>query len=350
MPEKDQKPNEEKAEEKPDGAGGESWPPETVTFEHNFFDAVEESYFRNLSDDGDPVMVMPLENETVTLSLLGIKHELELEAGSHDDRMLDTIVEALKYVRGIRCGDKVPSELTTGRASWEISDTNRMIARSRLMMQLVTWISGDEEVLTDAQQLAQVANDPVMKEKINEAFSEAAEKLGIGRDRRDEVVGLVDNLAEELSYIEALRERFAKVAEINKKVAHLAKIYASELSVMETLFPVERLMGIAVKGFEETFQEIDAQTGEILAVLQNIKSQTHFIRQCRDDLNRRLWAWDKIVEAWSEQEARRSPYVEKLLEELYHFLAERFLPVQEWELMSKAFEKTSEAKTSRTWT
>lgn len=69
-------------------------------------------------------------------------------------------------------------------------------------MQLVSWLTGGETQVVDLTQLEQLSEDPQTKARVQEAFARAAEKLGIGVDRKQEVVDMIDKLARELSYIE----------------------------------------------------------------------------------------------------------------------------------------------------
>jgi len=324
--------------------------PETeIVFEHFFFRSVQNSYFKLLEDTGEAVMIMPLEEGDISLKLGGIKNELELGADDQDARMLDTISECLKYVRGIRVGDPVPSELLTGQASWGVTNEDRVTAHNRVTMQLVSWMSGDETLVTEPEQLAQIVEDSKTRDKINTAFSEAAEALGLGKDRREEVISLVSNLAEELAYIETLRRQLHQVESIQEKVLVLERKYKAEMSMMETINPVRRLFKIALDGLYDSFEEIDAQISEILFVLKNIGTQTTFIRKTRDDLRRRLWAWESLIDEWESTEVKRSRHNEELLAKVYRFLAQRFLPTQEWELFTKAQDKTSKLSTQKLW-
>lgn len=323
--------------------------PKTVSLEHVFFSSVKGSYFRMLEDSNEAVMVTPLETGAVDLKISGIIQELKLPEDSPDTHMLHTIVDALSYVPGIKIGDPIPSELHSGKASWEITDVHRATARARLSMQLVTWLSGDEEVMTNTDQLAMVADDPAMKTKINEAFGEAAEKLGLERDQREEVVSIVDGLSEELAYIEALRDQFGRITVVEERIKESARVYRSERAISETITATSRLSNVAIRSFRDVFETLDAQTGEIMAVLRNVAAQIKFIREQRDDLHRRFWAWQEIVEKWEFQPAKRSPNTEKLLQETYHFLAQRYLPQSEWELFSKAQERASKLNTEKTW-
>ena len=333
-----------------DGVGEAQDLPKTVTFEHGFFTAVDNAYFRTLEDTNEPVLVMTLEGQgEVSLKITGVKKELNLEAGEPDARMLDLVTQSLQYVREVRIGDPVPSEMTSGRASWEITDEHRAIAHNRVTMQLVSWMSGEEMLITDPHQLNQVVSDPETKVKISNAFSEAAKALGIPEEERDKVIALIANLAEELAYIEALRSKFHEIQLIYKKMYDLDQKYKAEQSVRDDILSIRRLLKIAVDGFKDSFLQLDAQTGEILSALTNIAPVTKFIRKNRDDLRRRLWAWDPVINRWSDIPAQRSTKAERALGDLYHFLAQRFLPRNEWELYSKALEKTKKRSTEVIW-
>jgi len=323
--------------------------PSEIAFEHAFFHSIEETSFRTLEDTQKPVMVTVLDHHEVSLKFSGIKFELHLEDDDPDARMLDIVAEGLKYVRELRIGDKVPSEMTSGRASWNVTDEHRAVAHNRVTMQLVSWMSGEEMLITDPVQLAQVVDDPKTKEKISQAFTAAAKALNIEEERREDVLSLIANLATELSYIEALRDVFHEILRIRKTVRGLEQAYKREQSVLDTITPLKRLMKIVVDDFNDSFDQLDAQTGEILSALTNIAQVSRFIRQNRDDLHRRLWAWEGIIEDWRDLSPNRSTKAEKLLAELYHFLAQRYLPRDEWELYSKAMDKTKKRATEVVW-
>jgi len=332
-----------------DDSSGDSKPPSKITFEHVFFHTIEQTSFRTLEDTEEPVMVVALEQGEAALKFPGIKLELQLDDDDPDAKMLDTVAEGLNYVRELHIGDKIPTEMTTGRASWDVTDEHRAIAHNRVTMQLVSWMSGEEILITDPDQLAQVVNDPKTKAKISSAFSEAAQALGIGEDRREDVISLIANLANELSYIEALREVFHEILRIRKVVRGLEKAYKSEQSVLDTITPLKRLFKIVLGEFNDSFDQLDAQTGEILSALTNIAPVSRFIRQNRDDLHRRLWAWDDLIADWRDVTPNRSIKAEQRLGELYHFLAQRFLPRDEWVLYSKALEKSKKRATEVVW-
>ncbi len=310
-----------------------------VRFEHKFFASFQDIYFR-MTDSGEAVAVVKLANNDAILSLDGIKREFMLRDDSFDSKMLDRITEGLKFVRGLRTGDALPKEIVNREASWSPQDRHIRIARQRLTMQLVTWLTGDEHIFTSVEELMQLADDPQVKKNVSLAFSEAAEALGLGRDRREEVVRYIEVLAKELAYIEAERDMFAEIKKIDEKIQGLRRIYSAERGMMDTVDQVARLSQRAMKLFQDFFDQIDAQTGEILAMLKNIDNQVDYIRKVRDELHCRLFPWEDIIPVWKKVFVIKSDESTNRLRDIYQFLAPRFMQVHEWVLVTKrGFEK-----------
>jgi hypothetical protein len=206
--------------------------------------------------------------------------------------------------------------LLDGTASWTVEEKHRTIARNRLTIQLVSWLTGGETLVVDLTQLEQIADDPKTKTRVQEAFTKAAEKLGLGGDRKQEVVDMIDKLARELSYIEALRDRYTQV-------------------IRNEIFRMQVLIRSPVADFDSMFTQADAQTGEILAVLRNIAAQTKFIRDMRDELHHRLMLWDEMINPWTAITVERSPEIEALLKDTYRFLARNFAISNDWPLAGR---------------
>lgn len=306
----------------------------TVHFEHKFFQSFEDLYFR-LTETGEAVAVIKLANNEAILAFDGIKREFMLSADNADAKMLDLVAEALQFVRGLRLGDALPKEVVTREASWEPTDRHRRIARQRLTMQLVTWLTGNEHIFTSSEELMQVAEDPQVKKNINLAFAEAAEELGLGRERREEVVQYIEQLAKELAFIEAERDILAEIKKIDEKVQGLRRIYSADRGMIETTDQVARLSQRALSVFDELFDQVDAQTGEIMSMLKNIENQIEYIRKVRDDLFRRLLPWEDLIPVWKTIYIVRSDENTNRIRDIYQFLAPRFMQVNEWVLVTK---------------
>lgn len=170
---------------------------------------------------------------------------------------------------------------------------------------------------------------------MQEAFARAAEKLGIGADRKQEVVDMIDKLGRELSYIEALRDRYTRVQYIGAQLGILSKLYKREPGVRNEIFRMQVLIRAPLADFDSMFTQADAQTGEILAVLRNIGAQTKFIREMRDELHHRLMLWDEMINPWAAVTVERSPDIEALLKDTYRFLARNFSISNDWPLAGR---------------
>lgn len=314
----------------------ESQQPTTVAFNEKFFTVVEGSYFRKSQETGEPVFVVNLGGEEVVLPLPGIRREFKIEEESVDDRMLGLVADGLDYVKILMPGDDLPKELLTGEASWEISDEHRKIARQRLSMQLVSWMSGDENLITEPDELLQIAEDPAVREKVNKAFEEAAKAIGMEGGDGDRIVDLIEDLAEELAYIETLRDQFRGVLAMDEKVKRLRHVAARNRSILDTTTSVAKLLAVAVHEFGEEFDMADGQTGEIIAVLKNIASQKEYIRSVRNSVYRRLVAWDDLLRAWERESGLYTASVPDLLRETYRFLAPRYMQTDDWLLATQA--------------
>jgi hypothetical protein len=323
-------------------AGGVEWMSKSdedatpkIRFDHWFFHKMEEVHFQLSGSEKEPTLMAKYAKNDVVLTLKGIMKEFDIDPESADGAMLEQVGKGLKYVKGLRLGDPLPKEILTREASWSLSPRHRQVAYQRVSLQLVNWMSGGDTMITDPDELLQIAEDPAIKKQINAAFGEAAEKLGYGRDEKEKVVKHVEELANELAYIEALRDRFRRIKMMDDKIQQLRRLYGREKSVLEIADQVARLGERAVKEFEGMFDEVDAQTGEILSVMKNLSTQVPYIRDKRDDLHIRLMAWDEILDRWQQAEMKISQNNLTLIRDTYKFLAPRFMVVKEWVLMSK---------------
>lgn len=308
-----------------------------VQFEHKFFTSFKDLFFRMSEHESEPVIVIRLANVDTVLSIPGVKKEFRIAEDSHDSQMLKAIVESLKYIKGLRIGDPLPKEVTTREASWEPSDRHRAIAYQRLTMQLVTWMTGEETLVTNPDDLLQIAQDPQVRKKVNLAFEEAARALGLG-GRKEDVITFIGDLSKELAYIEALRDKYCGahgITSIEEKMQGLRRLYSPVKSLRENVDQVTRLCSNAVKEYAARFEEVDAQTGEILAVLKNMTGQINYIRDKRDELSQRLLGWDEILKEWRGVSVIKSSDKPELFRALYQFLAPRFMQVNEWALMTR---------------
>jgi hypothetical protein len=93
---------------------------------------------------------------------------------------------------------------------------------------------------------------------------------------------------------------------------------------------VLQLLRAPIAEFDATFDLIDAQTGDVLNLIQTFGAQVEFVRESRDDLHCRLMKWDELIAKWQTLEMARSPAAISLIKETYRFTAHNFPQMKSW--------------------
>lgn len=308
--------------------------PQKFDFEHKVFH-IPECHFRYDRFEDRALFHVRIGELQAVIDLDTLREEFNITLDCPDDKLLAMVQRGLRYVRTISPGDSIPKELLDGRASWRVEDRHIDIAKSRLSLQLVQWLSGGTGGEIDRTALEQLANDPTTRQRVLIAADKIAERLDLGQGNRQAVLDKIDLVARELAYIEALREHFEKVDMIADKLKQCASLYRRERTMLDSVGRMQSLIQTPVKRFHQAFDDIDGQTGEILPLLANIDSQLHYIRNTRDELHFEFMDWEDLIRAWSDAAVRRDDGLEKVLRKTYHFLASRYPQAQPWTLMTK---------------
>jgi hypothetical protein len=306
--------------------------PDHCALAHRVFMSFGAPLFRRSETDGEPVMVVQLGDKEAAIPLQSLQREFSIANDSDDGRMLELIAQSLDFIGALHIGDALPTEVLSGQASWEPDEMHLQIASARLQWQLVAWLNsgtGADTPHLDAEALLQIADDPSRRQQVQQAFAKAAEALELPNSAA--VVHLVEELAHELAYIEALRDRLLRrVKGMSDKLQHMAQAYRGDGAHLETLTQVRRLTAAALKQFDGRFDELDAHTSEVMSALRNADSQRSFIRSNRDWLYRTQRAWQPLLEEWDVAGIGFDEGVLALLNRSYQFLAPRFMSVTEW--------------------
>jgi hypothetical protein len=298
-------------------------------FEHKVF-GVAGAFFQLAADSDEPLFHVVLGDIKGSMTLDALRLEFGIKPDSSDGQLLGIVERSLRYVKKIHPNDSIPREILDGSASWSVDDRHREIANSRLSYQLATWIGGKESVVVDADQLQMLVEDPAIKKRMLEAFEKLAEKIGLGKDNKQEIVNRIDVLARELAYIEALRERFGAIKMIQDKLVGAAKVYARDRHTLDEISRMQMLVNKPITEFTEIFKSIDKETGEIVTLMQDLQGRVDFIRVKRDDVNFMLMKWDELIAAWQEQPVERSDAFFPLFKKTYQFLAQHYRPGTDW--------------------
>lgn len=318
-----------------EGQGKESGEQKGDTSTHFLFTskvfALPGGYFGLSKDNNDPVFHVHLGDVWGKIPFRTLRESFQIEDKSDDSRLLSIVEKGLKYVREIRPGDSIPRELLDGSASWRVDDRHLTIARGRLTLQLVSWITGREEMITDRFQLEQIVEDPMTKTRAQEAFTKLAKQFGLPEDRKQEMVDKVDYLARELSYIEALRDRYSHIQKMMSKLGQARRIFKGDGQVVADIARMQALAKVPIANFDDIFEQVDGQTSEVMAMLRTFDAQVAFIRRMRDELHTTLMIWDEMIDMWDGNEIDKEPETESRLKRTYQFLAKNFLISKVWQ-------------------
>lgn len=307
-------------------------PQDRCRLEHPVFSQVGDPVFRRAETDGAPVMVVHLGDREAALPLRALQREFGIDDASSDGRMLGLIAASLDFVSALRIGDALPAEVLTGQASWEPTRLHHRQAMARLQLRLAAWHdsgTGEDAAHLEPRALLAAVEEGAVQRQVQAALSKAARALSL--PDTEAVSALLGDLATELAYIEALREKLLlPVQMMGTKLGRMAHSWRGDASQLETLTQVRRLAKLALGKIGGRFEQVDGQTGEVMAALRNLESQRTFIRSNRDWLYRTQRAWQPVLQDWESAGFTFDDRARPLLARTYHFLAPRFMAVTEW--------------------
>lgn len=299
-------------------------------FQHKVF-SLPGAFFCADPTSKDPVLNILLGDLKAALAFPTLLESFQIEQGSHDERLLEIVEQGLAYVKQIRPGEQIPGELLDGRASWSVDDRHRRIAKGRLTMQVVSSMTGSEMIVSDAYQLDQLVEDPGTQARLKLALQKLAEKLKLNMPNSEQyLTDRLDDLAQELSYIEALRDRFKHIRKMEANFATLITVYRTDRVFCSEINRMQGLIKKPLREYDMIFDQADAQTGEIVGALKDIHATIQFIRKIRDDLRAKLLEWEDLLKGWDSVMMERSPRLEHLQKATYRFLASRFIETTVW--------------------
>src|SRR4051812_6931573 len=195
--------------------------------------------------DKQPMFVVEMGGGQGIISLKDLRKTFFIEAGSHDDKLIERAAAGLHYVPDIKPGDEIPNELLDGSASWTVARRHKQIAREKIQVQLLSWMSGTPVSYASQEDLKRILESDENKKGLKDAFARAAVALGYQAAESEKVLDRIEILARELCYIEALRERASEVAKIQVNLDAMTKVYSSDLRVSAD---ITRMKILIVKG------------------------------------------------------------------------------------------------------
>ena len=106
--------------------------------------------------DKEPMFAVDMGDAQGIVSLKDLRKTFFIAADSHDDKMIDRAAAGLRHVPDIRPGDEIPNEILDGSASWTVARRHNQIARDRLQVQLISWMTGKPIAYTNQDDLKKI--------------------------------------------------------------------------------------------------------------------------------------------------------------------------------------------------
>jgi len=317
----------------PAAEGAPAPPPEATNtvfrFRHKVFD-VPGAVFRKDRISDRVGLYMQLGGNEASIELTQIAHSFGIEPDSEDGEMMRLVEKSLRYVREIHPGDSIPNELLDGSASWVIEPRHIERSRSKLLIQLVRWMTDGNSAIDDDVDVIKLIQRPEIRERINEAFGAAAAKLGL--PDKQTVADMIAQLANELGYVEALRDKLAQYMVIRKKLKELIQIYRKDRRLADNMVRAEQLITPPLAEMREKFTLVDAQTAEVLSTLRRLQATIEFVRGARDSMREFVLLWGDLDLQWLDLRVDRGSAAEMLAARTYRFAATYYTAAQRWSL------------------
>ncbi|HYE49820.1 MAG TPA: hypothetical protein VEB20_09535 [Azospirillaceae bacterium] len=307
----------------PDPTTPQPAPAAVFDFQHRAL-RLENALFTLTGQAMEPVLQVDLGDARGTIPLRQVQDMFAIPADSPDGRLLQLVASGLKHVRFIRHGDRVPSEILDGTASWSIDDRHREMALIKIGSGILKAITGSRAAVP-----AVVDEGDEAKRRMREAAAEIAALAGLPPTRKQEVVDRIEVLANELAYLEALRDHFKPVFDIPRKLREMGKTFRGDRELDFQLRRIQDLLKTPVATFSRQFEEVDAGVGEPVSALKQYDATVKLLRRHRDALHYETMAWGDIPQRWRTLNPAKDEALFEL-SGLYRFLAGRYLTTRVW--------------------
>jgi hypothetical protein len=306
---------------------------------HAGFRMLGEPVFRLSEGTRIPSMVVQLDSQEAVLPLQSVAREFRVDPTSADGQMLNLIEQALEFVVSLKLGDKLPSELNGGAASWEPTEQDRRVAASRVRHNLLRSVFARLGKRVTATGTPGWEEQPNNRDLLQEAITAAVAQLD-GTDE-DEIIARIASISEEMAYIEAMRRPLTRgIGNIREK---LLKISLGEVAIsqQETFKQVQSLARLGIKEIMSRFDDVDVRLDDFLGVLRDIPVAIAGLRRQRDWLFRTNRAWTAVFADWDAAPKHFNEFLLRVVERTYVFLAPRFMSFQEWTSLESKMKKST---------
>ncbi len=297
---------------------------ESFSFEHPAL-RLEGAFFTLQPGSLEPVMRVRLGGSSGTVPLRQVAATFDIKPDSPDGLLLRKVEVALRHVPAIRHGDRIPSEVVTGQASWAIEDRHKEMAALRIVGPLFRTIGrADLGALEGTSDTAEA-----VRRQVRDVAEEIARRIGLEPSRRQEVVDRADLLVGEMAFIEALRGYYKPVFDMSRKLREIAKAHARDRGFADQLTSAQNLLKTPVQKLQKVLDDADALVADPVKALREVEATVKKLRRLRDALHFETMRWGDLPPRWATLRTDRDEAAGEALS-LSRFLSTNFYSVKSW--------------------
>lgn len=295
-------------------------------FVHRVF-AAPGAVFKLDANTGEPVLALDLGNVKACLPFPALIKAFEIAPDSPDSRQLDAVARGLRHVRRIAPGDSIPAELLDGSASWKVEAQHVAAARGKLFAGLLAALGKRPDAKTP-RDYAILAENASLLPELADGYKLLAGKMGLDAKLAGDAEAIVDGLAEEFAYIEALRERVAQTRGLVDTLGNLRDAYRRDRTTLDQVARIVQLLARPVTAYERRLHLLDSKIADTVDSVLNMTQRVALTREVRDRLHAELMRWDDLLALWNRGVSARGQRAR--IDETARFAARHFPIASDW--------------------
>ncbi|VAV91980.1 hypothetical protein MNBD_ALPHA06-2043 [hydrothermal vent metagenome] len=298
---------------------------ENFDFEAKVF-KVEDVWFERDDVTGKASFHVPMGSMMACVPVSKVMKKFSIDTKSKDGQLLLRVERALLFVPTVRPGDSIPSELIDGTASWKFEACHKLIAEGRLAWHLLQWAGVDMPECPPPSQLVCFAQGPLMQNHGAAAWKKLLEKSA--EKTIDDLQAAMADIATELAYVEALKEHFVCIFQLQTRFARAMRQCHNEKTAADEFGRILALSQTPIQWVRDQFTKIIEGLADMQSVLFDVKDSILMIRSFRDQLHLESRKWDPILEEWRNNKTPAKNV--QIRRHTYHFLASRWSIENQW--------------------
>jgi hypothetical protein len=299
--------------------------PEThFVFESRLF-AIPGLWFALTSDLRDAAAFIPMGTHVACVPLPKLGEAFGIKPLSHDGEMLGRVARALDHVARVSPGERIPTEIVDGTASWKAEAGHVDAARVRLALALAA-ASPTLRAL-----LGPVRGGPgelAGEGRVGEVLAQAPAALGIEGDPAD-LARRVGEAVHECAYVEALRERVGMFGPLADRIGAAVGRFAEDREMRGFAVLTQALVRRPGQECRDLLSAHDARVRDPARLVGDWPREIGHVRHTRDRVHRIVEDWTPVERAW-EAPPGAAADLARLLRETHHYAALRYSNERVW--------------------